>query len=463
MQRRFRNRRDAGVLLAERLGGGWSAESLVLALPRGGVPVAAEVAAALGCRLDVFIVRKLGVPGHEELAMGAIASGGTRVVNDDVVELLGIGDAVLEQVGERERRELERRERVYRGARPLAAVAGRPVVLVDDGIATGATMLAAVRALRSLGADRIVVAAPVAARSVADKLRAEADAVVCVVESDWLNGISAWYDDFDQTTDAEVHALLSGFSGSRDAGALPDTEVETGVFAPTESLSIEAAGVRLSADLAVPSPCRGVVVFAHGSGSGRFSPRNRAVASALNAAGMATLLADLLTQDEEAIDLRTRHLRFDIGLLATRLVALVDWTGLDARLSGLGVGCFGASTGAAAALIAAARRPPRVQAVVSRGGRPDLARAALRLVRCPTLLITGGLDFEVSELNRDAYAELRCVKALETVPGATHLFEETGALEAVAGLARDWFERHLGEPPARRSGDEGKERGRGDA
>jgi putative phosphoribosyl transferase len=322
-------------------------------------------------------------------------------------------------------------------------------------------MLAAVRALRSLGAARIVVAVPVAARSVAEKLRAEADAVVCVVETDWLNGISAWYDDFEQTTDAEVHALLSGFSGSREAGETPDTGRRAGRAAASESLTIEAAGVRLSADLAVPSPCRGVVVFAHGSGSGRSSPRNRQVAATLQAAGLATLLADLLTPDEEAIDTRTRHLRFDIGLLATRLVALVDWVALDARLAGLGVGAFGASTGAAAALIAAARRPRRLDAVVSRGGRPDLAREALRLVRCPTLLITGGLDFEVSELNRDAFAELSCEKAIETVPGATHLFEEPGALAAVAGYAKDWFVRHLRPPPWRNAGGDGIHEGEG--
>jgi putative phosphoribosyl transferase len=444
MERKFRDRRDAGCRLAARLGPARSAESLVLALPRGGVPVAWEVAAALGCPLDVFIVRKLGVPGHEELAMGAIASGGTRVVNREVVDQLGIGDAVLDSVAAREQRELERRERVYRGDRPMPGITGRRIVLVDDGIATGATMLAAVRALRALGAGRIVVAVPVAARTVAEKLRSEADEVVCVVESDWLNGISVWYADFEQIPDAEVHALLSGGIADSGGGEVSSAAGNgSGVGARVEALTIEARGVRLSADLAVPARCRGVVVFAHGSGSGRRSPRNRQVAAVLERAGLATLLADLLTMDEEAIDVRTRHLRFDIGMLATRLVALVDWIALDARLSGLGVGCFGASTGAAAALIAAARRPLRVDAVVSRGGRPDLARHVLRLVQCPTLLITGGLDFEVAELNRDAFAELQCVKQLATVPGATHLFEEPGTLAAVAGLASDWFARHL--------------------
>lgn len=205
----FRDRTEAGQRLAEALRGSALEGAIVLALPRGGVPVAHEVASALGAPLDVFVVRKLGVPGQEELAMGAIASGGTRVVNEDVVDLLGIEDAVLDAVAAQEQVELERREREYRGSRPLMDLTQKTVVLVDDGIATGSTMLAGIRALRAAGAKRIIVAAPVAARSVAGSLAGEADAVVCVIEADWLNGISIWYDDFTQTTDAEVRALLA--------------------------------------------------------------------------------------------------------------------------------------------------------------------------------------------------------------------------------------------------------------
>jgi putative phosphoribosyl transferase len=208
-------------------------------------------------------------------------------------------------------------------------------------------------------------------------------------------------------------------------------------------VEIQAAAARLAGDLAVPDDAQGLVLFAHGSGSSRFSARNRSVAEALRAAGLGTLLMDLLTPAEEAIDLRTTHLRFDIPLLADRLVAAVDWLSQEAVTVGTPIGCFGASTGAAAALIAAARRPDRVRAVVSRGGRPDLAADHLESVRAPTLLIVGSRDEPVIELNRKALALLRCEKRLEVVLGATHLFEEPGALEQVARLARDWFLRYL--------------------
>jgi pimeloyl-ACP methyl ester carboxylesterase len=185
------------------------------------------------------------------------------------------------------------------------------------------------------------------------------------------------------------------------------------------------------------------VLFAHGSGSSRHSPRNRAVAADLQGAGLATVLVDLLTPEEERLDARDGHLRFDINLLAARLIALTDWLGQNRTTADLGVGLFGASTGAAAALIAAASRPETVQAVVSRGGRPDLAGEFLRLVRQPTLVIVGGNDPTVSQLNRQAIAKLSGPTRLEVVPGASHLFEEPGALELVARLARDWFLPHL--------------------
>jgi putative phosphoribosyl transferase len=210
-----------------------------------------------------------------------------------------------------------------------------------------------------------------------------------------------------------------------------------------QTLQIPAAGVTLTADLARPEQPHGLVLFAHGSGSGRHSPRNRAVATDLQGARLATVLVDLLTPEEERLDARDGHLRFDINLLAARLIALTDWLGQNQTTADLGVGLFGASTGAAAALIAAASRPETVQAVVSRGGRPDLAGEFLRLVRQPTLVIVGGNDPTVSQLNRQAIAKLSGPTRLEVVPGASHLFEEPGALELVARLARDWFLEHL--------------------
>jgi dienelactone hydrolase len=205
----------------------------------------------------------------------------------------------------------------------------------------------------------------------------------------------------------------------------------------------------LAATLAIPADARGLVIFAHGSGSSRHSTRNRFVAEQLREGGLATLLLDLLSREEELEDLRTRHLRFDISMLGERVRAAVDWTAAQPALSERSMGLFGASTGAAAALVAAAERPARVGAVVSRGGRPDLAASALPRVSAPTLLIVGGNDKPVIGMNQDAMARMTSAEThLEIVPGATHLFEEPGKLRIVSDLARDWFLRHLGgEPP----------------
>ncbi|RSM56155.1 alpha/beta hydrolase [Amycolatopsis sp. WAC 01376] len=210
----------------------------------------------------------------------------------------------------------------------------------------------------------------------------------------------------------------------------------------TVPVVIDSAGVELSGDLMVPGDPRGIVVFAHGSGSSRHSRRNRSVAEVLQANGFATLLLDLLTEDEERADRYTGELRFDIPLLADRVVTAVDEIGRHEVVRGLPIGLFGASTGAAAALIAAAREKS-VRAVVSRGGRPDLASGALPEVRAPTLLIVGGLDHPVLELNRLAAGQLVAPNRIETVAGATHLFEEPGCLAEVARLATEWFDRHL--------------------
>lgn len=212
----------------------------------------------------------------------------------------------------------------------------------------------------------------------------------------------------------------------------------------TGDVWVDAGDVALAGDLTAPPGSTGLVVFAHGSGSSRFSPRNRFVAEYLNRGGLATLLFDLLTDEEHAIDQRTRALRFDIDLLSTRLTGAIDWAVGQEATQRMRIGLFGASTGSAAALNAAAERPDRVAAVVSRGGRPDLAGQALPRVRAPTLLIVGGDDQPVIALNRQAAALLEVDHRIEIVPGATHLFEEAGALEEVARLAREWFGLHLG-------------------
>jgi dienelactone hydrolase len=218
----------------------------------------------------------------------------------------------------------------------------------------------------------------------------------------------------------------------------------------TKEVQVHAGPVTLEGTLTIPDEALGVVLFAHGSGSSRHSPRNRAVAADLQRGGLATLLVDLLTAEEETVDLRTRHLRFDIGMLAERLVGATEWLAEQPETRDLRVGYFGASTGGGAALVAAAKVPERAGAVVSRGGRPDLAGEALPDVQAPTLLIVGGYDYQVIAMNEEAYAQLRCEKRLEIVPRATHLFEEPGTLEQVARLAREWFTRHLPVTQARR-------------
>ena len=212
-------------------------------------------------------------------------------------------------------------------------------------------------------------------------------------------------------------------------------------IAQSKDVYIRSGAVQLQGDLNISAGARGVVLFAHGSGSSRHSPRNQFVARTIREAGVGTLLFDLLTAEEEAVDIHTRHLRFDIGLLADRLIDATDW--IKGEFDYLSVGYFGSSTGGGAALVAAAEVGDRVGAVVSRGGRPDLAGDALPKVKSPTLLIVGGLDYQVIEMNEAAFARMRCEKELKIVPGATHLFEEPGTLEDVARLAADWFGRHL--------------------
>jgi putative phosphoribosyl transferase len=285
-------------------------------------------------------------------------------------------------------------------------------------------MVAAVRWARERRARRVVVAVPVGAPETLARLEHEADEVVALEAPETFLAVGLWYRDFTPVDDAQVLALLDEAS---QAGSSAHREVR-----------IKAEGLELPGDLTVPASARGAVVFAHGSGSSRLSPRNRLVAGALHDAGLATLLFDLLTEPESA----DRRNVFDVPLLASRLEAARRWLGEQPEGS-LPVGFFGASTGAAAALWAAADLGADVKAVVSRGGRPDLAAPRLHLVQAPTLLIVGELDDVVLELNRQAERELACERELAVVPGATHLFEEPGALERVAAHATRWFQRHL--------------------
>ncbi len=425
----FHNRLDAGAQLAERLQAYKRERPIVIALPRGGVPVGAEVARRLDAPLDVLIVRKVGAPENPEYAIGALAEGGALWIRPGAVDEVGVSPRALQELEAKQQEEIARRMQRYRQGRPMVEVRGRLVLVVDDGLATGATMMAAVRALKAQGAARIVVAVPAAAASSAERLRTEVEAVITIIEREDFYAIGQWYSDFAQVGDEEVARILA--SGGRAR------ETPSGV----QQIEIAQGTVRLPGDLTEPARCKGWVIFAHGSGSSRKSPRNTRVARALNEAGLGTLLFDLLLP-EEADD---RGNVFDIRLLAERLLLATRW--LRERAGGRPIGYFGASTGAAAALCAAAEPDNPLFAVVSRGGRPDLAVACLAKVEVPVLLIVGGYDGTVLKLNQDAARGLPDAKVI-VVPKASHLFEEPGALSRVIEHATRWFTGHLDHAPS---------------
>lgn len=433
---RFIDRADAGRRLGSRLAQLPHLRDdptlVVVGLPRGGVPVAEQVALALGAPLDVILVRKLGVPYQPELGMGAVGEDGVRVLDDLIVARAGVTPDELAAVEARERHELDRREGRIRAALPRLDLRGRTVVLVDDGIATGSTARAACQVARAHGAAKVVLAVPVAPPDWQQGLASDADELVAVGTPEHFAAIGQFYDDFSQVADDEVVACLT--RAGRHTRA-----TSSGVRDGDGDVEIDVTGAVLGGRLTVPEDAIGIVLFAHGSGSSRHSPRNRAVASTLHQGRLGTLLFDLLTADE-ADD---RTLVFDIDLLASRLAAATAWVRMRAPARGLPLGYFGASTGAAAALWAAAEPGADIAAIVSRGGRPDLAERRLAAVRSPTLLIVGGSDDVVLGLNRRAQSRLVCDSRLVVVPGASHLFAEPGALEAVAELTREWFTSHM--------------------
>lgn len=431
----FVDRADAGRRLATGLEHLRGERVVVLGLPRGGVPVASEVATALRAPLDVVVVRKLGVPFQPELGMGAVGEGGVRVLHEEVVRMAGVSDQELEAVEGHERAELARRARRFRGEHPPVPLAGRTVVVIDDGVATGSTARVACKIVRAQGAARVVLAVPVAPPDWEGRIGADADELVCLATPEPFLAIGQFYEDFAQVTDEGVIDCLERASG---APAVVSSAGDDDPPTRDEEVEIRAGTVQLGGHLTLPEESRGLVVFAHGSGSSRHSPRNRFVAGVLNEAAIGTLLMDLLTVEEEL----DRANVFDVRLLARRLSEATRWLQAEPRCS-LPVGYFGASTGAAAALWAASQPDADIAAVVSRGGRPDLAGPRLPEVRAPTLLIVGGRDGAVLELNRLAQERLACESSLVVVPGATHLFEEPGTLQAAAEAARRWFSEHL--------------------
>ena len=427
----FHDRTDAGRQLGRRLSelnkGGEAV--VVVGLPRGGVPVAFEVARELSAPLDVILVRKLGVPFQPELGMGAIGENGVRVLNDEIVKAAQVNEGQIATIESRERNELERRARRYRAGRIRTPLSGRVVVVVDDGVATGSTAKAACEVARAEGAKRIILAVPVAPLDWANRLAGAADEFISLATPSDFVGVGQFFRDFTRTSDDAVIRCLDAAHEARSGRSAATTG---------EQIEVHTGHGPLRGHLNVPATPVALVVFAHGSGSSRHSPRNRYVASVLNDAGLATLLFDLLASNEE----QDRSKVFDIEMLGQRLHEVTRVITTDSRFQDLPVMYLGASTGAGAALWAAAQLDSLAGAVVSRGGRPDLAGQYLQGVRAPTLLIVGANDPVVLELNRQAQSQLGCENQLVVVPGASHLFEEPGTLQAAAGLAREWFLSH---------------------
>jgi putative phosphoribosyl transferase len=443
----FKNRQHAGQKLAQELADLAGEEDLlVLGVPRGGVPVAFEVAQYLHAPLDVFLSRKLGVPGQEELAFGAIAANGGRFLDSEIVAAAGLSPEEIEKITHATEKKLQERTRLYREGRPPLGIEGRTVILVDDGVATGASMHAAMQALRDMKPKRLIVAVPVASRAACNWLRLHADRLVALYAPESFYAVGQFYDDFSQVSDEEVIDLLQradqAIAGMVLEDDCPRDQGTRKVAAENthHEIVIKAGNVSLEGLLGLPPDAKGIVLFAHGSGSSRHSARNRYVADYLHSQGIATLLFDLLTQDEDRIDRRTSELRFNIDLLSQRLIEVTRWIKQNPLTKDLAVAYFGASTGAAAAFVAAAALPEMITAVLSRGGRPDLAGEALGRVRASSLLIVGSRDDQVVVLNREAFANLACQnKKMVLVRGATHLFEEPGCLEQVAHIAAEWL------------------------
>jgi putative phosphoribosyl transferase len=425
----FRDRSDAARHLVVALAKHRGKKPVILAIPRGAVPMGRIIADALGGELDVVLVRKLGAPGNPEFAIGAVDERGTIMLNEESAAWAGADDDYVQREAARQLALIRERRANYRPGQPPIMLTGRTVIVVDDGLATGSTMIAALKAARAQRPDRLVCAVPVAAEDSLAQVAPFADEVVCLATPWPFSAVGLHYRDFSGISDAQAIKTL--------ATATSDTGDTVG---SARNVRIPTSRTVLDGDLMVPpSPC-GLVVFAHGSGSSRRSSRNRFVADALNRHRFATLLFDLLTESED----RDSANRFDIGLLAGRLDAAVEWARSAHSCRHLPIGLFGASTGAAAALTVAVHRPTDIAAVVSRGGRPDLAGASvLSRVRTPTLLIVGSDDTEVLQLNRAAQSLMGEHAQSAIVQGATHLFEEPGALQQVATIAAEWFERFL--------------------
>ncbi|UOF02914.1 phosphoribosyltransferase family protein [Bdellovibrio reynosensis] len=419
---RFKDREEAAKLLSEKLIHLKNENPIVLAIPRGAVPIAAKVAEQLDAPMDLVLIKKIGAIHNPELAIGAISEDGHTFFNKELVQILGITSETQNKLAQTKLAELKEQKERLLGDRASFEIKDRTVIIVDDGIATGATLISSIQFLRHKNPKKIIVAAPVGAKDTIKKIEKIADDVIVLMAPVDFIAVGLWYETFDQVSDKEVRELLK--------------PQKLSLSTSKKSVQIPIQGGTLKGDLHVSKDMKGLVLFAHGSGSSRLSPRNRYVADCLNQENFGTLLLDLLTE-EEALE---RSQVFDIPKLAERLQTATLW--IHNQFKNTPLGYFGASTGAGAALVAATKPNLSIKAVVSRGGRPDLAGEYLSKVKAPTLLIVGGADDIVITLNMQAQKRLRNCELI-IVPDATHLFEEEGALDQVVDHAIKWFKHYL--------------------
>lgn len=423
-QVRFKDREEAAYELVPRLLDLKGQKPIVLGVPRGAIPMAKIVADALGGELDVMLVKKLGHPLHPEFALGSVTEDGHILLGIGASQY-GFSQEYFETEALRTAEDLQRKRQLYTQGKTPIPVAGRNVVVVDDGIATGATMLAAVQSLKEHGAGRIVVASPVASPQAIMLLEREGVEVRALKVPEHFGAVGYYYESFAQVSDAEVGAYF---------------RIQPG------KIEIKGKNLQLNATIGTAEKAKGLVIFAQGAGLGRLSPlneQNEYIAEILNQHGISTVLADLLTEEEAE---ERRHV-FDIEFLAERLNAVTDWVGDQSFARDLPLGIMGSSTGGGAAIQAAATSRRRISAVVLRGGRPDMAREYLAMVKTPILLMVGEYDEAVILMNRYAFSKMtafaRTEKRLSIIPGAGHLFEEPGALKQVAEKALEWFLKHF--------------------
>ncbi len=419
----FNNRRAAGRLLAERLAALRSELPLVLALPRGGVPIAAEIAKHLGTDYDLLLIKRITSPLAPEVAIGAVSEDGSVLWQSESLRYLSLKNSDAERLARVKKIEVDEQAAQWRNSRKFQPLKNRCVILVDDGLATGSSMSLAVEIARKRGAKKVIVAVPVAPLSAVKEIRLKADDVIVLMVPERFQSVSQWYEDFSEVSDADVTEIFSTRQIARD-------QEEEEVFIPLGSSLLQGV-------LSHVNDPKALVVFAHGSGSTHLSVRSRSVAQALNRAGFSTLLIDLLTEDEALIPRNT----FDIPLISKRLSLAVSF--VRERLGDRcpPIALFGASTGASAAIVSAAQ-DPTIIAVVSRGGRVDLAGQSLEIIRAPVLLIVGSEDQPILTINALVKKQIKNCDTVQIV-GAGHLFEKPGELEQVSQQAIEWIKKSI--------------------